>query len=425
VATSGKPSGASKRERFVRALIDSFRRAGEAEIAYDADDFTLTVRGEKFRLATAEYDYWAAPPAHRPAVLQKYVRLARGIATGANALPGDFAAARPRLLPWIHDHSTYRGPLLALSAPSPEERDYPHRPLVPGLVVNVKYTTPDYFRSLEERDFRQWGVSFAEAFAAALDNLRPLATPRLRAQARGVYVSTWQDNLDPSRLLLEDFVRAHEVKGDPVALLPNWDHLILTGTQDREGLAEMLRLAELAWRPRGPISNVPIRLEDGRWLPCAPDAAYPDLAGFRRLRLEELAAAYERQKQLLIEHLDEPLIVADHHLVRDKGSGALVSCCTWTQDKWTLLPEAENVSFERDISESEGHCLACADWGRVRAVVGDLMTPLGIQPERYLVQRFPSAAQLGELGFNRLVGFDRPTVLRKSGGRVSPAGPVN
>ena len=43
---------------------------------------------------------------------------------------------------------------------------------------------------------------------------------QLSANSPGVWVSPWRDNYDASRLVLHDFLRSHEVKGDPVAVVP-------------------------------------------------------------------------------------------------------------------------------------------------------------------------------------------------------------
>ena len=39
-----------------------------------------------------------------------------------------------------------------------------------------------------------------------------------------------------------------------------------------------------------------------------------------------------------------------------------------------------------------------APWEKVVEIAGDLMTPMGIYPERYRVEGFPSAEQLAAMG---------------------------
>jgi hypothetical protein len=56
-------------------------------------------------------------------------------------------------------------------------------------------------------------------------------------------------------------IRELEVKGDPVAMVPNRDTLLVTGWADEPGLARMAALAEdAAGHPR-PVSGVSVRLE--------------------------------------------------------------------------------------------------------------------------------------------------------------------
>lgn len=43
--------------------------------------------------------------------------------------------------------------------------------------------------------------------------------------------------------------------------------------------------------------------------------------------------------------------------------------------------------------------VAFADWARVQDVVGDLMKPVGLYPQRFRVEQFPTGEQLKAIGF--------------------------
>lgn len=64
-----------------------------------------------------------------------------------------------------------------------------------------------------------------------------------------------------SRLLLSNVIRQIEVKGDPVAMIPNRETLIVAGSEDAAGLAAMLLLATEALQQPRLISGVALRLD--------------------------------------------------------------------------------------------------------------------------------------------------------------------
>src|SRR5436853_346163 len=48
----------------------------------------------------------------------------------------------------------------------------------------------------------------------------------------GVYISATGDNYDASRLMMLDLVRKMPVRGDYIAMVPNRDTLVITGSDD-------------------------------------------------------------------------------------------------------------------------------------------------------------------------------------------------
>jgi hypothetical protein len=58
------------------------------------------------------------------------------------------------------------------------------------------------------------------------------------------------------------------------------------------------------------------------------------------------------------------------------------------------LPQTEEVCFVNPENLPMVECFGLARWDQVRAVVGDLMKPVGIYPERYYVESFPTEEQL-------------------------------
>ncbi len=73
----------------------------------------------------------------------------------------------------------------------------------------------------------------------------------------------------------------------------------------------------------------------------------------------------------------------------EKDSGEVVSYCTWAKGVLSLLPGTQKIAL---AVEQGTHRIA--RWEKVQAVVGRLMRPQGMHPERYLVDSFPTDEQL-------------------------------
>jgi hypothetical protein len=83
---------------------------------------------------------------------------------------------------------------------------------------------------------------------------------------------------------------------------------------------------------------------------------------------------------------------------RQQKSGEVRSYCVWSKGVVSFLPRTDDVFFFRPKGGEEGDIVAVAPWGRAESVLGDMLKPVGLYPERYLVDGFPSEEQLAALG---------------------------
>ena len=133
-----------------------------------------------------------------------------------------------------------------------------------------------------------------------MENLSSLPAKFIGPQSgEGVYLSATGDSYDASRLLLTDIIRQFKVKGDPIAMIPNRENLVVVGSEDAEGLAGMLKMAAEALEQPRPISGIALRLDGDEWTPWLPDVSHPLYKDFQRLHLQSLGQDYAQQKDLL------------------------------------------------------------------------------------------------------------------------------
>jgi hypothetical protein len=389
----------SEKRRLVRMLTAALRRAGvNAAIHYDAQQFCLTLEGDgnRYLLGNCYRQYLATPRAGRPDVVRAFVE---SWLSCPERLPSAFTEVEHHLLPDLQTRFRFEKTAFESSVNASS-----FRVLGEHFGVGLVYDLPKLKFELGQERLTACGVDFDTAMRAAYDNLRAVSKEGLVPEAPGVWRSPWEDNYAASRLVFPDLIRRSPVHGDHVVMVPNRDTLLVTGSEDPEGLRVLASLCEEYLSFPWSLSGMALRLQGDAWVPFLPPADHPQYHAFSRLALESIAADYADQKELLqADHLTRNVkaAVADFLpcvVVRPgPDSGQLCSLCFWLAGGETLLPQAERVLFAR-LEGGKLHPVAAGSWERVRAVVGHLMEPLGLYPERYRVREFPTAEQLEAIG---------------------------
>jgi hypothetical protein len=397
-----EPAAPSKQE-FADLVCEGVRRAGETrELVYDEERFRLTPAGENsplMNLSNLYQEYCAAPDSVRAQVLKVSVR---NWFADRRELPEAFEDVRPDLLPSVRSRSYSEFTRLELALEGPAKDNWPLCIVGEHLAVGLVYDLPDSMRHIQQHDLDSWGITYYEALEAARENLAELPFQCYANPEQGVYISATRDNYDASRLILLDLIRRMEVRGEHVALVPNRDTLLVTGSEDEDGLDAISQIAEKTLEQPRPISGFAFRLEGDDWAPWLPSLGHPSRPRFHKLYVQSLGQEYAEQKDLLDklhEKRGTDLFVASFNVIEERQTGLLSSYCLWADGVETLLPRSERVIFFRpDHTKKNGEIVAYAEWSRMRDVLGDLLETTDDYPERYLVRDFPTATQLESLG---------------------------
>ena len=394
--------GPPDKDRFARMALDAIRKAGEGRpVRYHPDHFRLTAEGEgalQLNLANAYREYCAAPRAKRQVIFRNLVRT---WFSHRREAPQAFEDVRHDLLPGVRNRAYYEIARLTVGRQAGAKFDWPYRVLAGSLGAGLVYDQPESMMQVQQHSLDDWGATFDEAFAVALENLRQVSGHALAPAGPGVWASPWRDNYDPSRVLLPELLRRTGVAGDPVAMVPNRDTLLLAGSRDAAGLARLAGLAEEAFDQPRPVSGMAFRLtEEDEWVPFLPGQAVPQREKFRLLRVKTVGGDYAEQGEALNalhEETGKDIFVASYS-ARQKQSGEVRSYCVWSEGVVSFLPRTDDIFFFRPRGGEEGDVVAEAAWERAEAVLGDMLKPVGLYPERYLVEGFPSEEQLAALG---------------------------
>lgn len=405
MATLDSSSGPMSNDEFAQLLKDAIEKAGEKEpILYDPEQFCLHAEGEgenTLHLTNAYNEYCKASETQKPSVVRNFVKTWFSC---RREMPDDFDSAKHDLLPAIRNRMMFEHTTMRMKIDGKTSFHWPYFALAEFLGVGLVYDLPSSMVQLQQSALDQWEVSFDEAYEVACENLRAITKHILSEVASGVWSSPWRDNYDPSRMLLIDYVRHHAVIGDPVVMVPNRDTLLLTGSDDQDGLARMVEIAESAFEHPRSLSGIAFRLTDeNEWIPFLPSSQHPQYKQYRLLQVRTSGNDYAEQKGAmdeLHEQTGKDIFVASYSAFEKEDTKEIRSYCVWSDGVVAFLPKADYIYFYRKRDTEKGAIVATVSWPVAEATLGDRIKPVGIYPERYLVEEFPTEEEIAAFGFH-------------------------
>src|SRR5690606_25280289 len=158
-------------------------------------------------------------------------RLAQAFVSAGDELPDSIEQARPHLRPKVWTRAQFACMDLRQRLEGGPALDIPLYPLGEHLLTTVVYDLPASMRTLSTSDFENWSTSYYEAMETARTNLEEstLAWARLGDHLHSAVTG---DNYDSARLLLTGRIGEFELRGDPIAMVPARDSLLITGSDE-------------------------------------------------------------------------------------------------------------------------------------------------------------------------------------------------
>lgn len=386
--------GAPAPKRFAKMMEAELRTAGVTKpIQFDAEKFTLKIGGDRTHdlyLGNALAEYQGVPAGERRGILQRYARL---LLEENEATLDD---VRANLLPRIRQRVFYYANAFSMAKPGTTPTPIPHRVISEHLAASSVVDYPERIEESFQDPRERWGVSLDELLEIGAENLWTRSQERFNELAPGVWQSPWRDNHDASRLYLPSLIRSLRVKGDHVAMVPNRDTLLVTGSEDEKGLSLVASIGEKEYQDNRSISGILVTLDGAAWTPFMVTPGHPAFNDLNMLRYLTLGADYADQKSGLEDwHTKSEIDIYVASLQVFQKDDYLHSVATWSETVTTLLPVADEVAMircgpdQKPIGEP-----VIAKWARVLDVVGGRMQPQDVYPPRFLVESFPSEEQL-------------------------------
>jgi hypothetical protein len=371
--------------QLAQRVIQGLRNNGETRpMHFDEDKFAILigeVGSDSAAIANLQHIYHDcdnAPIEHHEEIIARYVN-------GWNkerAIPKDYAVAQPRLGVSIQ-HSGFF------------ER-YPgwiQWDLTSDLSAGLVDDDGDTLSYVPQALLSDWRVSREACMRDALRNLGKSAWTL--EQIGHVFRSRAHDSYDAARLLFHDAFRALPLKGDPVVLVPDRDCLVVTGSDDVDGLKQVAATGHVRIEEASRlISGTPLILRGDTWEEFHPPAQ--TRVAFAHLARLYDAMNYGLQTSFLRDQSagqDDNLLVAKVQVFKT-GPDRYETFTYLPSVGQTLLPKVDHVV----LHDLQTETTQLTPWADLFRVLGSKMPPVQLHPVRYRVESFPSQAERQEMG---------------------------
>jgi hypothetical protein len=309
--------------------------------------------------------------------------------------PPTLEQALPFLMPKVRPRFMYEALSLLTGKSGPV-----FQPLAGIFAVSLVVDLPDRETDVDAALLGAWNVDFDRLMQKARSNLLARGGEEgFQEMGPGRYRSSWEDNLDGSRVLLPGILQRLRLTGDPVVVLPNRDTLLVVGSEDQESLSWALEgaLEFMNEDPRS-LNGCPLRLRHYHWEPFQARREHPICPLLARVETRRLLTEYAHQKALLDRRhgaAGKAITVAPFQLELSPG-GQTTSFTVWSEtmgEAW--LPVADRVRLAWELGGEPGR--AWVPWVKVQERLSHLLEPVGLFPERYRFKQAPPAGLLESL----------------------------
>ena len=391
--TPGQPL--MDRDAYAARVIALLRAAGITG-AIEHDEMAAKLRCEEGHVVDLSrgYEMYRALPAHqRDEVLEKTVR----VAVRRPKAPATWAEAKDHVLPSVQPM------ILAVTTDMRRDGKNPlaRHQLTEHLVVEISFPVPDALLGLDQETIERWAVPVDELVAQAGRNLASRGARPWMCQAKfpGVSRSPWNDGFDVSRVLFPEVFQhtGAAMKGDPVVIACTSSVLLVAGSDDPTGLANLGHLGRHLMETEGVFLFFrPMRHHAGRWEHWLPEKGHPGHIPLALLQAwnegNDYAAQAATLRTLAIERGMDTPVLPPIEIRFDTRTQEPLQVVTWRQGRPTALPKADAVVLVRGAQT-----LGIVPWDDLlRCLPGELQ-PMPGYPPRWMAHTFPAPWQVGTL----------------------------
>jgi hypothetical protein len=314
----------------------------------------------------------------------------------------DKIALRVRPLDWLECYNE----TLAASVGFDKRFDIPFRSFGPNLTISLCYNHTDTdLEIIHSQMLDKEGISENEAFAQAIDNLfKENVSESIIELKEGIFVSKARNLNDASLMLFKEWISELPIKGKPVAFIPHRDCLLITGSEDAEGLKDCISISFDEIQDQGGLTGYAYILngqntEKLEWGVLALSEEHPCFSAYRKLNYLYKQGNYDLIGEALKKRFGEQIDVSALDLVEKDGQ--VYSITTWTQAKHCFLPQADFIvlldKLRSPMLPEQGAGNVMLPFEIVNKICKSIMTGTEGANKYYDAPSFPNSQQIKAL----------------------------
>ncbi len=257
-------------DAFLEKVLDEFRKKAPEQKVRIAGPLHLEIEtpggGEIQVYLDNAYKTYQAYPDNLEEVVELHAS-----AWVSPAVEEKHAFDASRIVPVVKDKYfivDLRQSILDRRANLDDWEDPAHEALNSELIVVYAEDAETTIRFISERDLEELGFNEANRLERAIGNLKALLPPLQARGGDGVYLLSLNGDYETSLILFDSLWESGqlEVKGEIVAAVPARGFLIVTGSQDPEGLQSMKEIvAEASQVEAYPLTDRLFVYRNGRF----------------------------------------------------------------------------------------------------------------------------------------------------------------
>jgi hypothetical protein len=382
-----------KIDDFAKLVMTEAKKAGVAEsLEYDSKSFVLKREDQRTYLGNLFNDYCQADDEQKKRILGNTLALVRQKKQDIT-----FEEAKSKVVAAVREQALFSFTTLSWELEGGKtELKTEFEPISGWFARCLVLDFPEYVSMVSPENLKTWGISFYELFEIGLARLRDCTIPKFEKQ-QGFYIGGWHDDYDNSRILIPGVFAPLHLDGDPVVCLPNRNSLLVTGSENHDGIKAMLKHAEEIVRTKSrPMNPGPLILEDGEVADFSVSENSPIFNEVERAKKISALIYYQQQTETLAklyEQKGKHILVAKYTL-NQLTTGGYGSYCIWSKTVPTLLPKTDLIAFSDPAKPVPQGTLGLAKWDDIMRIAGDLFLDTQMFPARFYVSKFPTDEQL-------------------------------
>eukprot|EP01117_Protostelium_nocturnum_P019348 TRINITY_DN8370_c0_g2_i1.p1 TRINITY_DN8370_c0_g2~~TRINITY_DN8370_c0_g2_i1.p1 ORF type:complete len:506 (+),score=201.38 TRINITY_DN8370_c0_g2_i1:32-1519(+) len=229
--------------------------------------------------------------------------------------------------------------------------ELPWKPVTEYLGLDLIYDTPTEFLMLKPQDLQRWGKTYEQVWEVAMNNLKEQKI-KWKKLSSGVFSLRPGTSYEaPTLLAMAEQLFSLALNGDPVVLPISKSMVVITGSNDKDGLETMLQVATNQASSNDFFSGIMMtyRSEDSKWVEWTVPSDNEFAKDFKYLKLFTLSQWYKHQEEFIVklgevEGKIQPFSVDEENFTTGTAWKKGVDC---------ILPETEHVEFEFPSSEKK------------------------------------------------------------------------